>query len=410
MEHEEAEQIDALYERVQAGVRDLPPAKLTQLSKLFTQSGMQNEAEATSRLFSVLTASGSGSGSRRRSTPGVTAVASSKLSSYLLSHGDRAPPGSVISYVEACNCVSTSLTAPALLQAVLDHRTPVQVAALNDPNFAKPEAFPLLCLFLSISGVWACNLGEIAFSAAQCEQLGRALAAGGVGFLFVDEVHVGKEEKRKLKAVIKLNRERRLRDGTEPWLLSENEAQNAVIRSLPCQKMWFGPLQLARNKRFEEARKEAARAQPVVPGVAMPLAMPNPQVPAALADASQAAVAHSSSLEPPALSQQPSYHPYGRAAGWGPDASDDSEDDVPLSELALPAAPTPLTLPATQPPLLKRDLSATSKKNGQPDAVRRQTWAEGAAAGGEEEDLAPRPSAAAGGEGIVGLVKQLSIQ
>ena len=117
-----------------------------------------------------------------------------------------------------------------------------------------------------------------------------------------------------------------------------------------------------------------------------------------------------SSLEPPALSQQPSYHPYGRAAGWGPDASDDSEDDVPLSELALPAAPTPLTLPATQPPLLKRDLSATSKKNGQPDAVRRQTWAEGAAAGGEEEDLAPRPSAAAGGEGIVGLVKQLSIQ
>ena len=116
--------------------------------------------------------------------------------------------------------------------------------------------------------MWACNLGETVYTESQCVQLRKALEKGGVGFLFVDAVHVGDVEVRQPKDVVMANRKRRLRDQTEPWLLSSDRgahAQNAVIKSLPCRKMWFGPMDLGRNKEFEKALKQGAVAAALTP-------------------------------------------------------------------------------------------------------------------------------------------------
>ena len=166
-----------------------------------------------------------------------------RLASYLSSRGSM--NGAVISFEAARLSVSTGLAPSELLQAVLDLSVPTQVAKLNHPGFARPDAFPLLLAFLRRSGVWACNLGEIEFSEEQCKQLCKALEAGGVGFLFVDKVKVGGVAVRRLKDTIWSNRDRRRRNESEPWLLSAVNgaaAQNAVIRSARGARMWRGPL------------------------------------------------------------------------------------------------------------------------------------------------------------------------
>ena len=444
--------IDALYAQLASGLRNMPlgkaPAALTQLSKAFTQTGQITEASAAKRLCGILTGATTGTpGGGRRARGGNASSSSSaaigdeseRLASYLSSHS------AVISYVEACNHVSTTLAPQALLQSVMDLQTPVQVATLNDQRFAHSDAFPLLLNFLALSGCWACNLGEIVFTESQCAQLCKAVRAGGVGFLFVEVQNVGKVEVRKLKDVIKANRKRRLDDKTEPWLLSSDpsdpsaKARNAVIKSLPCHKMWFGPMDLDRNKRFEEARKGQSNA----PGAAaVPETPETPKHGESVAPSSQKKGA-AMALTPPAmpdLSQES--HPYGIAPGWGAadddvaageyragngkdaDSDDDEEDDTPLAARVRAMAPrnqTTMSVTATAPlvPGIKRERSARSDARGQPEATRLTAASREASAADSDDEVAtvikenePQQSEAQaveeGGAMITGLVKQLS--
>ena len=205
------------------GIKALPEAKrravFAYLYRHFTQSGLRDEAEAAH----TLSLSGRPERAKRESVPEKGRVHS--LQRYLADHECSA----VLSWRHAQNIVDSKLSPAALLQAVLDQRAPVQVAYLNSPEFARPDTFPLLLCFLALSGVWAVNLGEVEFSDGQCEQLERAIARGGVGFLFVDAVHVGDRNVRLLKRSIKKNRQRQSIAADEPWLLSPSP----FLRLLP---------------------------------------------------------------------------------------------------------------------------------------------------------------------------------
>ena len=401
-------EIDALYEQVVTGLKNLPLKRqmtvLTTLSRQLTQAGMLGEAQAANQLSSAL-----GGTDRRRSSDRSSITVSDpmshikqdKLEAYLADHP------AVIHYMEARNAFrhagtpedSTTL-GMAFLQRILDDphvANRVQVAMLNDAIFAKPECFALLLRLLALGRVWAVNLGETEFSAAQLEELGQALAAGGVGFLFVEEKYLSPAEKGALKAIIKANRDRRRGDGSEPWLLSEHDSvQNEVIRSLPCCKMWFGPLNLARNKAFEAARKEATR----------------PSLGCAVAAASsEAASPLPAATPPPAAIPPPAATP-----ALLDDDDDDDDDETPLNVLKerlggttatpgpRPGAPVPVSV--------KRELSTTSYSAVLPAAVRQQHQ-QPAEAGESTQQQGKLSSAAQGEEGassITSLVKQLSIE
>ena len=62
--------------------------------------------------------------------------------------------------------------------------------------------------------------------------------------MYLCDTGVHTHDRRRFKDLLQA---RRRSTAVAPWLLGDDEAQNAVIRE--CKKMWFGPLSLGRNKR-----------------------------------------------------------------------------------------------------------------------------------------------------------------
>ena len=68
-----------------------------------------------------------------------------------------------------------------VLQALLDHGTPIQVAFLQGAvPLQSPALFAKLEEFLCACPVWSLNLGELRFSDEQCRALGKTLERTGV--------------------------------------------------------------------------------------------------------------------------------------------------------------------------------------------------------------------------------------
>ena len=151
----------------------------------------------------------------------------------------------------------------------------MQVAYLHElEDLKEPDVFPLLLRFVASAGVWAINLGEIAFSAAQVEQLAHAADVGGVGFAFVENKYLQGEDGQTVLRIFKDAlwgvRRRRREQGFEPWLLTNgaDPRQDRLIKSV--RKMFWNPCSLGqRNKRLlsgderrdieqEEAAQDAA--------------------------------------------------------------------------------------------------------------------------------------------------------
>ena len=139
-----------------------------------------------------------------------------------------------------CQC-----TLADALKYICDNDTDVQIIYANDPAAATVPAFSYLLSVLRAGRVWAVNLGEVEFSASQCAALTLALRQSAVAFMFVDAVLVGDYYTRLWKNIIQ---ERRRGTVAARWLLSDDTAQNKIIRS--CTHMWWPPLALGRNKRW----------------------------------------------------------------------------------------------------------------------------------------------------------------
>ena len=169
--------------------------------------------------------------------------------------------------------IHSTITGRALLEFLVDEGLGVQVAYLHElEDLKEPDVFPLLLRFVASAGVWALNLGEIAFSAAQVEQLAHAADVGGVGFAFVENKYLqgtdGQAALRVFKDALWGVRRRRREQGLEPWLLTDgaDPRQDRLIKSV--RKMFWNPCSLERNK-LSDAAKSALRENERVKSGAM---------------------------------------------------------------------------------------------------------------------------------------------
>jgi hypothetical protein len=110
-----------------------------------------------------------------------------------------------------------------VLERAMRAQPPVQVAFLQGGVPLQGALFPTLLRWIEMGHLWALNLGELNFSAAQMGALERTLCASNVSHLFY-ECTVAGEWKENLKEAIRANRNKHAQ-----WRLSRDHTQNHVV-------------------------------------------------------------------------------------------------------------------------------------------------------------------------------------
>ena len=130
-----------------------------------------------------------------------------------------------------------------LLQELLRHRMPVQVAFLQGAvPLQSDSVFPRLLELLVQCPVWSINLGELRFSEEQCSKLADSLRLSGVTHMFY-ECTVAGQWKDVFRTIIRQNR---AKHGL--WRLGPDAEQNRVV--LAAVKSWYCPTSHACNKQW----------------------------------------------------------------------------------------------------------------------------------------------------------------
>lgn len=146
-----------------------------------------------------------------------------------------------------CKC-----TLEAALNYINDNDSAdVQLLYANDPSLTAAKTFQALMHLLKRKPIWAINIGEAEFSTEQCDEITDMLRNSEVAFMFADAILVGSEYVRLWKDII---RERRRYTVEARWLLTNDDAQNRIIRR--CKNMWWPPMALGRNKHFSNKKSE----------------------------------------------------------------------------------------------------------------------------------------------------------
>jgi hypothetical protein len=203
--------------------------------------------------------SGGDSGRQKRTTRADTApernmatyeLAAQHWAGYLERHGTD-----VLHMKDALASMSgVSLTAS--LQYLVSIRAPIQVLYVqsNLEPVKSPAAFNALCELLQQRSIWAVNVGETAFTPSQYDLLLTALRASSVAFAYVCDTKVSEHDQERLMEIIRHTRRSR---EEAPWLLGDDDVQNAIIRQ--CKKMFYNPMSLGLNKGFDAKGKLNSR-------------------------------------------------------------------------------------------------------------------------------------------------------
>jgi len=160
-------------------------------------------------------------------------------------------PPSVDAVLKVKEVMPTGVTLMAYLQYLVSIQAPVQVLYVqNMSELVEPSsgALDALCTLLRQGKVWAVNAGDVEFKPPQLTLLYDAVQDSSVAFMYLCDTKVAKCDRCRFKALIQA---RRRETTVAQWLLGPDETQNAIIRN--CEKMWFGPMSLGRNKRFDDA-------------------------------------------------------------------------------------------------------------------------------------------------------------
>ena len=141
----------------------------------------------------------------------------------------------------------SAVTLAASLHYLVAVKAPVQVLyveAFSELVNPSSGALDALCELLRQGSVWALNAGDVKFSVEQLDQLFAAIKDSSIAFMYLCDTNVPKHFRRQFKDLLQARRRETV---VAPWLLGNDEAQNAVV--CESNKMWYGPLSLGRNKR-----------------------------------------------------------------------------------------------------------------------------------------------------------------